>query len=737
MNKLVICLTILSGLMLSVTSLKATHIVGGEMTYECLGNNQYQITMRVYRDCYSGQAGFDGSPGAQSARVTIYLGSGQNAQNMGTPNIGTPDITKIDPVVTNPCLTAPANVCVEEGLYTFTVNLIPSDKSYFIAYQRCCRNGTISNIITPGDVGATYAVEITPLAQQECNSSPTFQDFPPIAICVNDTLRFDHSATDKDGDSLVYSFCTPLYGGSKNNVAPNPESKPPYDGVTFQWPFSQNNPVGGNPQVSIDPITGEIFGFPTIQGQYVVGVCVTEYRNGEVLSITQRDFQFNIVACVQAINAEIEIPTDILYGGKALICGKSVLTLINKSTPVNKIADISWLVDTGSQVPVVVQTSDTLKMTFPQPGLYFGKLVANPGLSCTDTTSIEIVVTPELEGSMSITGDSCLWDPFTFSATVNRDPAALTSITWNYKDGFSGLGATTQYAYKALGVYTPSFTATDTFGCERTITQVLDWFPLPDPISFVHDPDMGCLPVFAQFVNTSSPITSEYNLEWTFGDGSTGSGTIPTHTYTTAGSFDVGLTITSPLNCKQSLLSNDLILTRFPVEADFSYTPETRITEDDPLVTFMNQSKNGEFSHWTIPGLYTTSSPSTSFSFPDIGIFPVILEVSNAAGCYDSIVRFVEIEPVYRIYAPTAFSPNFDGFNDGFRLLTSRGLENIEFQVFDRWGNLVFESNDDEVEWDGSRNGSPLDPGIYVWQLSYVDYWGETKQHQGEVQVIR
>ena len=97
----------------------------------------------------------------------------------------------------------------------------------------------------------------------------------------------------------------------------------------------------------------------------------------------------------------------------------------------------------------------------------------------------------------------------------------------------------------------------------------------------------------------------------------------------------------------------------------------------------------------------------------------------------------IEIEPVYRIYATTVFSPNFDGFKDGFRLLTSRGLENIEFQVFDRWGNLVFETADDEVEWDGTRNGEPLDPGIYVWQLNYVDYWGETKQHQGEVQVIR
>ena len=126
-----------------------------------------------------------------------------------------------------------------------------------------------------------------------------------------------------------------------------------------------------------------------------------------------------------------------------------------------------------------------------------------------------------------------------------------------------------------------------------------------------------------------------------------------------------------------------------------------------------------------------------SYSFPDIGIYEVILEVTNLAGCYDSIVRYVEIEPVYRIYAPTAFSPNVDGFNDGFRLLTSRGLDNMLLQVYDRWGNLVFQTRDDEAEWDGQLNGRPLDAGIYVWQVQYVDYWGETKQVQGEVQVVR
>jgi len=256
-------------------------------------------------------------------------------------------------------------------------------------------------------------------------------------------------------------------------------------------------------------------------------------------------------------------------------------------------------------------------------------------------------------------------------------------------------------------------------------------------VAFTNDPDMGCLPLEVQFINTSTPLTAEYLLDWDFGDGATGQGTIPRHTYMEPGSWDVGLTITSPFGCQSSILEANRILTRFPVVADFSFLPAERINEDNPLVLFKDESAYGEFFQWTIPGEYSSTAPSMSYSFPDIGIYEVILEVTNLAGCYDSIVRYVEIEPVYRIYAPTAFSPNVDGFNDGFRLLTSRGLDNMLLQVYDRWGNLVFQTRDDEAEWDGQLNGRPLDAGIYVWQVQYVDYWGETKQVQGEVQVVR
>ena len=126
-------------------------------------------------------------------------------------------------------------------------------------------------------------VEITPLAQATCNNSPVFEDFPPPVICVNEPLVYSHKATDAEGDELVYEFCSPLLGGSQNNPTPDPDAPPPYQNVGFILPnYSASNPLGGNPRITINPVTGEISGMPTLQGQYVVGICVSEYRNGQL-----------------------------------------------------------------------------------------------------------------------------------------------------------------------------------------------------------------------------------------------------------------------------------------------------------------------------------------------------------------------------------------------------------------------------------------------------------------------
>jgi hypothetical protein len=193
----------------------AAHLVGGEIFYECLGNDQYRITLKVYRDCYT----VTGADFDNPANIAVYDDAGNLIENLTAPFTGSQQLPVI---INNPCLQAPPNVCVEEAIYTVTTTLPFISGGYHIAYQRCCRNPTILNLIAPDDLGSTYYVRVPELALNSCNSSPSFNSFPPLALCIGDQLIFDHSATDAEGDMLVYTLCTPYHGGSSTNPQPVP-----------------------------------------------------------------------------------------------------------------------------------------------------------------------------------------------------------------------------------------------------------------------------------------------------------------------------------------------------------------------------------------------------------------------------------------------------------------------------------------------------------------------------------
>ncbi|MBL7807678.1 MAG: HYR domain-containing protein [Saprospiraceae bacterium] len=379
----------------------AAHIVGGGITYECIGpavgGMRYRFTMKVYRDCGGTGAGFD-----NPANIAIYEGSYENNSYFDDYQI---NITDVFPLTINEpdCIDNLPNLCLQEGIYVWEDVLPVSNQSYFVVYQRCCRTNAIANISTPGDVGATYYIEITPAAQQLCNTSPVFNNFPPIVICNNYPLEVDYSATDAEGDLLVYSFCAPFAGGGPNQgggglfgcngVVPNPPCAPPFTEVPFIVPnYTPNQPMGGNPVVGINPVTGIISGTPQINGQFVVGVCVEEYRNGQLLSVTRRDFQFNVTDCDPQATALVEY--DELLGPSRYAIrkcdGTTNLTIVNQSIPVNNIQNFEWIFDLGGGNVIQNAINFDLPINFPGLGVYNGILVLNEGQDCGDTAFIQV-----------------------------------------------------------------------------------------------------------------------------------------------------------------------------------------------------------------------------------------------------------------------------------------------------------------------------------------------------------
>ncbi|MDP4773991.1 MAG: hypothetical protein NWR89_04215, partial [Schleiferiaceae bacterium] len=166
-------LALLSLLLLGSQAWSA-HLVGGELTYTCIGENQYTIRLVVYRDCNSTGAQLDpqSSIGIYDGIQPILL---HNLSVNKGPTIPVPLSTG------NPCLQAPPNICTEYAVYTTTINLPARANGYVITYQRCCRNATISNIPTPDDWGSTLVARIPP--NDQCNSSPQWNSLPPIVLC--------------------------------------------------------------------------------------------------------------------------------------------------------------------------------------------------------------------------------------------------------------------------------------------------------------------------------------------------------------------------------------------------------------------------------------------------------------------------------------------------------------------------------------------------------------------------
>jgi len=743
--------TVLFLLVLAAGSLQARHIVGGVMTYECLGGGNYAFTLKVYRDCNCTDcANFD-----PQALIAVYrCGGATPCSNLNQSsffrridvglaefrNVETPDY---------PCL-IPPDVCVEEGVYYFSLNLPASNESYHVSYQRCCRNITINNIIAPDASGATYTVEITPASQQACNSSPEFDEFPPTVICVNQPLVFDHSATDPDGDQLVYEFCTPLLGGGQitmppalanscDGAYPAPACPPPYGTVSFTVPtYTSLAPMGGNPVVTINPLTGVITGTPRIQGQYVVGVCVSEYRNGVLLSRILRDFQFNVEDCDPQVIAQVA--SDEILGDREFLinsCGNNTVTFQNTSFLQQFIDVHRWEFLINDTLRTFSPWSPTV--TFPGVGQYEGTLILNPGTDCGDTATIFVNVFPEIRADFEFAYDTCVAGPVAFTDLSTTGSCCLTDWDWDFGDNERSTMQDPFHNYRIPGELPVTLTVRDTNGCEDERTRIISYFPVPALIVVSPSEANGCAPVAVFFDNLSFPIDETYDIVWNFGDGGTSDEISPTYTYESPGTYTVSVDITSPIGCQTDTIFNNLIVVRPSPQAGFSFDPQNP-SSIQPTVTFTDESQGAIRWLWDFDTGATSSLPSPVYTFRDTGIYEVMQVVTHPSGCKDTLIRIIDILPEVRYFLPNAFTPNNDSSNDYFKGVgIMEGATGFRLSIWNRWGEMVFETSNPDDAWNGRmlNTGAEAPQGVYVVLVTYREPRGKLVEIKGFATLIR
>lgn len=781
-------------LLLLAGPLRADHIVGGEFQYLCLGWKDgdpgtgikvYQMYLNVYRDCIGTGACFDGGDQLSRAapketcagatvtpmNVTVYDGETLFSRYATTDLKFSGRFTDVDVNLGNPCLVLTEQVCQELYTYEFTLELPVSENAYTIAYQRCCRNESIRNITNGNSIGATYFIQILPEAQVRENDSPRFNIFPPIAICINADFRIDLGARDNDNDSLSYQMCDAKIGAGQDgldrnpdgtvryntpsffdDLAPRVESPYPYSSVDYLGPrYDVDNQLGIGSELRIDPVTGELSGRPIYPGTHVIAICVEEWSRDSVpvlLSSTKREFQLSVSRCGSTVTADLE-ETEIDALGRFYIkqCGFGPNTIINESTRESSIESYDWeLIGPGGAL--LTGSDRDLTTSIYEEGVYEGTMFLNResfAENCKDTAAFLLEVFPGMDPDFDATEVVC--DPMPVSFTdlsTTEGSQRITGYEWSFGDTTTAVSRSVApvHQYRQGGTFPVTLSLTDENGCQDAVTKDVPYYPSPRTIILEPQGAFGCAPLSNQFVNLSVPISDEYEFEWGFGDGNGSAERDPVHVYEDSGLFDVYLRITSPIGCVVDTTFLELVDVRDTPTANFAINPAQPTTEF-PTFTVIDQSigaNNFRYSIMDLAGTELLSSPMADFEYRLRDTSTVFVQqiVSHPSGCRDTMLQSISLELVNGVKVPNAFTPNGDGVNDNWRPKGFwDGASGYQLRIWDRWGEMIFVTNDFDAAWDGTFEGKNSPGGGYLWDLSFVNSQGKVESFKGGVVLIR
>lgn len=444
----------------SFTTSFASHIVGGEMTYKCLNNNQYQLQIDLYIDCLTGDS--NAILADSTAFIGIFSGDGRLLDTLAIrANAMQPPI---DPEVPSQCVDNYPDVCLKKISFVTRLTLPPSTTGYRILYQRCCRNSTVQNIRNPGRTGATYYCDIPPANLATCNNSAIFKNYPPQIICVDNPLVYDHGATDVDGDSLSYEFCQAYAGGSDGDAKPLPVD-PTLDPVNYVTGYSASRPMPGNPRIQIDPKTGMITGTPSLIGRFVVTVCCNEWRNGVIINTVKREFQFVVTNCSRKVIANIpqfspEFNTYIVE------CDDYTVDFVNNSAGG---FTYDWTFGDGAS-----STEFQPSHTYADTGIYMVKLIVNKGQAgCTDSIERIVKVFPSYKADFETEGLFCPNTPIQFKDLSVATYNPIVEWNWDFGDGGFSTEQNPIHTFPAGNNYNVVFESASIKGCRDTARKQL------------------------------------------------------------------------------------------------------------------------------------------------------------------------------------------------------------------------------------------------------------------------
>jgi gliding motility-associated-like protein len=356
--------------------------------------------------------------------------------------------------------------------------------------------------------------------------------------------------------------------------------------------------------------------------------------------------------------------------------------------------------------------------------------------SCTgsDLATLSVTVTPGPEaGTLSGTASVCVGNTTTITSNGDAGGAWTSSNTSIATVSASGVvtgvsvgSATITYSVNGSGSCPGSDLATFLVTVNQAAT-----------LSFTANQTNGCIPLTVTFTSSSN----SGSCVWDIGNGQTLNGCTATYTFTQPGCYDISLSSTVN-GCVSSLSQNDFIcLDTSPIAAFTSYT--TSFSEPIETVNLINNSVGASTYLWSFSDgqSSTATNPSHTFQNASMGSF-IELVAYSAGGCSDTAIAYIGFEEEEVFYVPNSFTPDGDEYNNVFFPFFYSGYDpyNYELAIFDRWGELIFLSNNVLEGWDGSYGdkGKLAQDGTYIWKITFKNALNDKRRKVvGHVNLIR
>ena len=735
----------------------------------------------------------DGSTGTGPSPTHTYFNSTANDQVFGVTLVGANAFgcadTATASVLVFPNPTAQLNASPLIGCHPFTAQLTNAStgaSSYAWNYGDGQQSDTSSTVHGhtwynfPGPGTISYPLSLTAISDHGCTSTSTAQiqvhplvtaDFvAPGDGCAPHAVSFINTST--GASSYLWSF-----GDQQGSATASPQHTYFNQGLndatfsaqliatsSFGCSDTIATPILVHPQPIAQFIPGLLNGCQPLNVPFqdlTIGAVAAQWSFGDgslldtvpgnqahnyahasavTVTFSPQLIATNTFGCTDTSTAAIDVYPAIVAAFSVIGTGCSPLTVqpVNSSTGAS-----SYLWDMGDGNTLMGSNpTHTYVNTTAVDQVRTITLTATSPYGCISVAQQTVIVSPVPQAAFMATPFTQQFPNATVTLNNTSSPGSWTH-SWDFGDGSTtGLQQPGTHTYTAWGTFTITLVVSGT-ACSDTATQPVTITPPLPTASFLGQGE-GCAPLTVQFTNTSLLAQS---YQWSFGDGGTSAADNPTYTYNVPGVYSVTLTAFGVGGAVNTMTKVDSIVVRPRANAFFVLQPTAVIVPTQPVFTY-NLSANADQFSWDFGDGTMSNAFNPTHYYQEAGTFDVMLIANNQWNCPDTftVIGATTGEVSGEIEFPNAFTPGsgptdgqYDpmGYDNDHFFPKYEGVERYRLEVFNRWGELVFVSEDVRRGWDGWYKGAPAKQDVYVWKCNATFSDGREAVLKGDVTLLR